>query len=112
MLVVFTTTHLYNHQNHKLGGSQKIVLLKKDLFGREGGGGGGGGLCHFPVFRAFPVQILGKHTLQHFFDTYFSFSFLFLTTTPTSNPKRGGGGGAHSTCIFIFGECAPSAYIN
>ena len=32
MLVVFTTTHLYTYQNHKMGRWLKIVLLQKDLY--------------------------------------------------------------------------------
>ena len=45
----------------------------------------------FFIFRAFPVQIMCKHTF-----------FLFFSLRPHPPLIQRGGGGACSTCIFIF----------
>ena len=44
----------------------------------------------FPILRAFPVQIVTKHTFSSIFWPQISLFHLFLNSTPTSNPKRGG----------------------
>ena len=71
----------------------KLVLLQKDLFF--------GFHVISPIFRAFPVQFLGKHTFHilHFFGHKLSL-FHFFSLRP--HPPLIQRGGAHSTCIFIF----------
>ena len=99
MLVVFMTTRLYTYQNHKMGGEViKIVLLQKRLFFSFFFG------FHdiFPIFRVFPVQILGKHTFNTFFLPQISLFHFFSLRPHPPLIQKGGTGGAYSTCMFIF----------
>ena len=76
----------------------KLVLLQNDLFffffGLHG---------IFLILRAFPVQIIIKHTFSSIFWPPISLFHLFLNSTPTSNQKGGGGGTLSMPIHFPIG---------
>ena len=109
MLLVFKTTHLYNHQNQKMGGSQKLCFSKKTFFC----------VCvschfgHFPPFFNRTTHVISrppKHGQVYIFYTFHFFSLrphppriqkgghtthaysFSYWATPISGPKGGGGG--------------------
>ena len=101
MLLVFQNTHLYHHQNQKMGGGQNLCFSKRLFFC----GHFTPSLTELPVKTvSFPDHFHSKMIKHIFFYTSLFISFLFLKTTPTTNPKKGGG---HTTPAYSFSTIGP-----
>ena len=96
MLVVFKSTHLYNHQNHMMRGGtspkRPFVCVCVCVCVCVS--------CHFPHFKSISSP---HHSQTYIFFTHTSlFHFFSLQPHPPLIQKGGGGGGACPTCLFIF----------
>ena len=93
---LYDHTFVYLPKLHD-GRWSKIVLLQKDLFFLDF-------MSFFPIFKAFPVQILGKHTFHTFFLPQISlFHFFSLRPHPPLIQNGGGGGTLYMHVHFPIG---------